>query len=164
MKRLKYLFYVLILFLLLNFYQNYIFYRIPYNPLAELSTDIPTKFYLNLNGPNGVTLSKSSYNLDDNTLIFDYFEKLNLIPLKEKRHRDEIYKHDTESYYSCGFRFGDLKYSFVYITEVYLDDLTVLSIRSDIPKFKNGYYKIIDSKFDYEYINSILNSSQWRGC
>lgn len=160
-KKIKYLLYVVILFfLLLSLYQNYIFYKIPYNPLTELSIDPPAKFYLTLNGSTGTTLSKKSYNLDNNAVILKYFSDLNLIPLKEKRHEDEIYKHETKSYYSCGFRFGDLRYNFIFITEIYLDNLTILSIRSDIPKFKNGYYKIIDSKFDYEYINGILDNSQ----
>ena len=48
---------------------------------------------------------------------------------------------------------------YIYISEIYLDDLTIVSIRSNIPKFRNGYYKIIDSKFDYEYINDLITNS-----
>lgn len=159
LKKVKCLFFLVIsLFCSLSIYKNYIFYKIPYNPLVQLSTNSPTSFYFDLNTPDGETLSKSSHKLEDTALIFKYFNELHLIPLKEKKHREEIHGDLASSYYSCGFKFNDLKQNFIFINEIYLDDLTILSIRSDIPKIKNGYYKIIDSKFDYKYINSILNN------
>ncbi|WP_202709969.1 hypothetical protein [Sporosalibacterium faouarense] len=69
---------------------------------------------------------------------------------------DEIYKHENDIYYSGMFQF-DIPSSFeVYINEIYLDDLTIISIRLNKPGFNNGYYKILDNKFDYEYINKLI--------
>lgn len=48
----------------------------------------------------------------------------------------------------------------VFINEIYLDNLTVLSIRSNKPGFNNGYYKIMNNKFDYKYINELITNSQ----
>ena len=158
LKKFKYLFFlVILLFCSLSIYKNYFFYKIPYNPLVQLSTNTPTSFYFDLNTPDGETLSKSSHKLEDTDLIFKYFTELHLIPLKEDKHKEEIHGDLTTSYYSCGFKFNDLKQDFIFINEIYLDNLTIISIRSDIPKIKNGYYKIIDSEFNYKYINSILS-------
>ncbi len=48
----------------------------------------------------------------------------------------------------------------IFINEIYLDNLTILSIRSDRQRFKNGYYKIIDGKFDYKHINDLIANSK----
>lgn len=160
MKKFKYLFSIFVLFYLLtNFYQNYIYYKIPYNPLTEFATDNPPSFHFSENHPND-TISKSSHDLNTNTLIFKYFSDLNLIPLKEKAHWNEIYKHEKDIYFSGMFEFTSPSHSKVFINEIWLDNLTILSIRSDKPGFHNGYYKIIGSKFDYKYINDLITNSQ----
>ena len=85
LKKVKCLFFLVISLLCsLSIYKNYIFYKIPYNPLVQLSTNSPTSFYFDLNTPDGETLSKSSHKLEDTALIFKYFNELHLIPLKEK--------------------------------------------------------------------------------
>jgi hypothetical protein len=162
MKKFKYLFIVLILFfLLIYFYQNHIYYLIPYNPLEDI-TDNPTSCHFDLNHSNGVS-TKASHNLNNNILIFKYFSDLNLIPLKEKINKEEIYKHKTNIHFSYSFRFSPQTsptYYYIFIKEIWLDNLSILSIRSNKPGFHNGYYKIIDSKFDYRYVNDLITISQ----
>ncbi|SHK61500.1 hypothetical protein [Paramaledivibacter caminithermalis] len=162
MKKIKYLFIVLILYVLLaNLYQNYIYYLIPYNPLEDI-TDNPYSCHFTINYSNdGIT--NASYNLNTNTLIFKYFSDLNLIPLKEETNKEEIFKHDNDINFSYRFRFHPPKssaYYYITIDEIWLDNLSVLYIRSNKPGFHNGYYKIIDSKFDYKYVNDLINTSQ----
>lgn len=160
MKKFKYLFIVLILFCLsMYFYKNYIYYKIPYNPLAKLSEDTPSGCYFTESHSNN-DIQKFSHNLDYNALIYKYFRGLDLIPLKEKTNFNEIYKHNTDIHFSYMLEFGAPSYSKVFIDEIWLDNLTILSIRSDIPGFHTGYYKILGSKFDYKYVNDLITDSQ----
>ncbi len=160
MRKLKYLLYAIILFFsLLSFYRNYIFYQIPYNPLVGLTHDTPMSCYFTEYHPDD-EVTGSSHSLENNTLIFKYFRDLNLIPLKKEANIDEIFKHTNDIHLSYTLKFDSSpNYVYIYISEIYLDDLTIVSIRSNIPKFRNGYYKIIDSKFDYEYINDLITNS-----
>ncbi|RKD31184.1 hypothetical protein BET03_03390 [Thermohalobacter berrensis] len=162
MKKIKYLFTVLILsVLLVNLYQNYIYYLIPYNPLEDI-TDNPYSCHFTLNYSNG-GITNASYNLNTNTLIFKYFSDLNLIPLKEETNKEEIFEHESDINFSYRFRFRPPKPSthyYITIDEIWLDNLSVLFIRSNKPGFHDGYYKIIDSKFDYKYVNDLINTSQ----
>lgn len=160
--KLKYVFIAIVLLLLSIFmYQNYIYYKIPYNPLSELDSDTPSGFHFTENHPHpNDTINMSSHNLNTNRLIFKYFSNLNLVPLKEKSNLDEIHKHEKDIYYSGMFKFDTPSNFKVFINEIYLDNLTVLSIRSNKPGFVNGYYKIMDNKFDYKYINELITNSQ----
>jgi len=158
MKKFKYLFIALIFSVLLVYlYQNHIYYLIPHNPLDELATDTLATCYLRVNGD----IEKRSQNLNNNALIFKYLSDLNLIPvnLKNKTHRDEIFKHDYNNYYSYGLKFGSPTY-YVHINEIWLDNPTFMYIGSSRPSFRSGYYKIIDSKFDYMYVNKLINDSE----
>jgi hypothetical protein len=138
------------------FYKNYIYYKIPYNPLVKLLKDAPSSCYVTESHLNN-EMDKSSHNLDHNTLIFKYFRGLNLIPLKEKTNFNEIYKHNTDIRFSYMLKFGPPSYSEVFISEIWLDNLTILSIRSDVPGFRTGYYKILG---DYKYVNDLITDSQ----
>ncbi|MBB6218871.1 hypothetical protein HNQ80_005046 [Anaerosolibacter carboniphilus] len=161
MKKFKYLFSVLLFVLLIYFYQNHIYYLIPYNPLKG-TADNPYSCHFDLNYSDGV-LTKVSHNLNSNTLIFKYFSDLNLIPLKKAANKEEIFEHKNDIHFSYRFRFGpptSPKYYYIFINEIWLDNLSILSIRSNKPGFHNGYYKIIDSKFDYKYVNDLITNSQ----
>ncbi|MBU5675906.1 hypothetical protein KQI88_05720 [Alkaliphilus sp. MSJ-5] len=164
MKKFKYIFIALILLFLATFiYQHYIYYKIPYNPLVELDSDTLNGFHFSENHPHpNDTIKKSTHNLNTTTRIFEYFSDLNLVPLKEKSNWDEIHNHG-DIYYSGMFEFetSPTRYGTeVHINEIWLDNLTILWISSPRPKFKDGYYKIIDDKFDYEYINDLITNSQ----
>lgn len=157
----KFLFRGFFLFcILLYLYHHYIYYLIPYNPLVELTTDPPISCDFRLEGPRGTVYSGSNDNLKDHPLIFKYFCDLKIIPLKEEFHWDEIHGHESDYFYSYHFYFGHPTYSYVFIKEIWLDDLAIFYISSDIPRFKDGYYKMIDGKFDYQYINKLITSKQ----
>jgi len=86
-----------------------------------------------------------------------------LIPLKKETNKEEIFKHDNDINFSYRLRFRPPKpsaYYYITIDEIWLDNLSVLCIRSNKPGFHDGYYKIIDSKFDYKYVNDLINTSQ----
>lgn len=139
------------------FYQNYIYYLIPYNPL-DVITDNPHSCHFSLHYSKGGS-TKASYNLDNNTLIFKYFSDLDLIPLKEETNKELIYEHETDLHFSYRFRFNPSTSSTNYrviIDEIWLDNLSVLFIRSNKPGFHNGYYKIRDSRFDFRYVNDLI--------
>lgn len=160
MKKIKFIFIVLILFSLsIYFYQNFIYYKIPYNPLGRFVKDTPSGCDFQECHSNNM-IDKFSHNLDNNALIFKYFSSLKLIPLKEKTNLKEIYKHNTDIYFSYTFNLGPPSYNYVYISEIWLDNLSTLSIRSDSPGFHNGYYKILNSKFDYKYVNGLITNFQ----
>ncbi|RKD20889.1 hypothetical protein SAMN02745883_01634 [Caminicella sporogenes DSM 14501] len=159
MKKFKYSALVLIFFLLSFYlYENYIYYKIPYNPLVEFST-VPIGCKFDINSSKDTVSSKINHNLDDNALVFEYFRNLKLIPLKEKKHKDEIYNHEIDIYYSYVFEFGPPNHYFLIINEIWLDNLTILYISSKKPGFRRGYYKIIDSKFNYKYVNNLIDKS-----
>ena len=152
---------LLLFFLLIYFYQNYIYYKIPYNPLVELITDTPTSCYLKEYHPNNKMIDKSSHNLKSNTLISKYFKDLNLIPLKKEANRNEIFNHKNDTHFSYMLKIGPSPNYNVFISEIWLDNLSILSIRSDKLGFNNnGYYKIIDTKFDYKYVYDLITNSQ----
>ncbi|MCC5909361.1 MAG: hypothetical protein JJT76_02860 [Clostridiaceae bacterium] len=161
----KYVFIGLILLILATFiYQNYIYYKIPYNPLGELNyPDTPTGFHFSENNRKlNETISKSTHNLDTTAYIFEYFSDLNLMPLKSRLKWDEIH-NDGDIYYSGMFQFitsPPTNGAQIHISEIYLDNLTIIRISSPRRKFKDGYYKIIDDKFDYEYINELITNSE----
>ncbi|MCY6485435.1 hypothetical protein OW763_13960 [Clostridium aestuarii] len=159
MKKFKYLIILFVVFLsLLHFYENYIYYKIPHNPLTEISQDIPKKCYFTEYYSNN-EIDKTSHNSNTNALIFKYFKNLKLIPLKERN--EETCKHETDDYFSYWFQFYSESDSYyIFITEIFKDNLTVISIRSDKPRFPNGYYKISDSKFDYNYVNNLIINSE----
>ncbi len=162
MKRIKYLLCILLFVsLLIYFYLNYIYYLIPYNPLNNIG-DNPYSCHFDLNNSDGVSTTKASDNLNNNTLIFKYFSDLNLKPLKKSTNtnREEIFEHKNDINFSYRFRFDPPTYYYIYINEIWLDNLSVLSIRSNKPGLHNGYYKIIDSKFDYKYVNDLITLSQ----
>lgn len=161
MKRIKYIFVVLILISLsVHFYQNYIYYKLPYNPLAELDSDPPISCYFTEYRSDS-DIIRSSHDLNTNNLVFNYFRDLNLIPLKKHANRDEIFEHTDDTYFSYMLQFGQSKNYRIFIDEIWPDNLTILNIRSNKRYFPDGYYKIVDSKFDYTYVNDlIINSEQ----
>lgn len=160
MKKFKYLVLVLVLvFLSVYLYQNHIYYKIPYNPL-DVITDTPYSCHFTLDYSNGEWSTKASRNLNNNALIFKYFSDLNLTPLKIESNKEEIFEHKNGINFSYRFRLGPPTYYYIVIDEIWLDNLSILHIRSSKPRSHNGYYKIIDSKFDYKYVNNLITNSQ----
>lgn len=128
----------------------------PYNPLTEISEDIEGCYFKEYH--SNYMVSETSHNSNINDLIFEYFRNLKLIPLK--RGNEEIYKHETDIYFSYTFKLDSSPNYSIFISEIWLDNLTVISIRSNKPGFRPGYYKISDSKFDYTYVNDLIINSE----
>ncbi|SKC85440.1 hypothetical protein [Maledivibacter halophilus] len=158
MKKIKCLFILLIFsILLVYFYENHIYYLIPYNPLDELDSDTLVTCYVRVNGDSKI----KSHNPNNNALIFKYLRNLNLRPLNlnKKENRDKFLKHNYNTYYSYKLEFGPPTY-YVHIDDIWLDNPTFVYIGSSKLGFRNGYYKIIDSKLDYMYVNELINDSK----
>ena len=158
MKKFKYLLIVLILvFLSLYLYQNYIYYKIPYNPISKYAAT-PSGFHITKNLPNGEEVSVKSHDVDACNKALKYFSDLKLVPLKNKAAWNENSKQKSQTYFSGMFEFTQS--NSLSINEIYLDNLTILYISSDKPGFHNGYYKIVGSEFDYKYIYDLIDNSK----
>ena len=154
---------VILLFGGVLIYQNYLYYIIPHNPLAEIDHEVtPTSFYFSENDRNdGETTTVSTQELDTTTRIFEYLSNLNLVPLNKKSNEEKFYS-DENIYYSGMFRFkpsSTTDGTEVHINEIYIDNLSVLHISSRKRGFEDGYYEIVDDQFDYEYIKELIANS-----
>lgn len=155
MKKFKYLISVIILVLLyIYLYQNYIYYKISYNPISEYSAEDLSSFHITKNLSNGGEESVSSSDSNICDLILKYFSELKLQPLKEKAAWNEYFKQENSAYFTGMLSFNQSDK--VYISDILSDNLTILRISSNIPGFKEGYYKIIDAEFDYDYIYNLI--------
>lgn len=157
-RRIKYLFIIAILLLLsICLYKNYIYYKLPYNPISHYATT-SNGFHITKNLTDGTGITLKTHDLNTCNLIFKYFSGLKLVPLKDKLALDSINKQKNRAYFSCTFGFNELNYLFV--NEIYLNNLNVIYISSNKPGFNRGYYKIIDSKFNYNYVNRLITNSK----
>ncbi len=157
MKRYKFLIFLLILGLLsLYIYHNYVYYKIPYNPIAEYSTETLSSFHITENLSNGEEITAKSNELNTCNKILKYFSELKLLPLKDKTAWNENFSQENSTYFTGMLSFSQ-SYK-VYISDIVLDNLTILHISSNIPGFREGYYKIIGSKFEYNYIYDLISN------
>lgn len=154
MKKFKYLCTALIMVLLsVYLYQIYIYYKIPYNPISEYATT-PSGFHITNNLADGKEVTVKTHDLDACDSIYKYFRGLELVPLKDK----EAYKQESQTYFSGMFEFTQAEN--LHFNEINSDNMSILYISSNRPGFHGGYYKIIGSEFDYEYIINLINISQ----
>lgn len=52
----------------------------------------------------------------------------------------------------------------ILISDILASNPTFLRFSSQIPGFKGGYYKIVDSRFDYDYLYEVISKTQeWNG-
>lgn len=157
MKKFKYLIFLLILVLLsLYIYQNYIYYKIPYNTIAEYSTETLSSFHITKNLSDGEGVTAKSNDINACNKILKYFSELKLLPLKDKAAWNESFNQESSTYFTGMLSFNQSDE--VYISDILLDNLTILRISSNIPGFHEGYYKIIGSKFDYNYIYDLISN------
>ncbi|MFT9487402.1 MAG: hypothetical protein ACH0QD_08555 [Tepidibacillus sp.] len=159
MKKFKFLALALVfVFLLVFLYQNYIYYKIPYNPITKYSSENLSSFHITKNLPNGEEVSAKTNDLDTSNLILRYFRDLKLMPLKDKSALDVISKQGNETYFTVMLEFNQSERLF--IKDIFLENLRVLYISSDFSGFHEGYYRIIGSKFDYNYIYDLISNSE----
>ncbi len=156
MKKFKYLIILLILVLLsLYIYQNFIYYKIPYNPIAEYSAETLSSFHITKNLSDGEGVTAKSNDINTCNKILKYFSELKLLPLKDRVAWNEYFSEENSTYFTGMLSFNQSDE--VYISDMSLDNLTILHISSNIPGFHEGYYKIIDAKFDYNYIYDLIS-------
>jgi hypothetical protein len=162
MKIFKYLFIALIVFIILIFlYKNYIYYLIPYNPFVEFSEDELKTFRFeeyNSFEPSESVHMKSN-NLENNKLIFQYFRNLKLKPVRSNIIEEGL---NGNIVYSMSFTFGAPSYGRIFINDLFLEEPSFFRISFSDNRLKNkeGYYQIIDSEFDLNYIKTLINNGE----
>lgn len=162
MKKSKIILILTLLFLLSpSIYKNHIYYLIPRNPIESINFE---PLDLNLRETNDFDESYyRSNDLNNNIIILNYFKNLDLVPINNQTYRNEMYQHSNDNFFSYHFIFlpkNSQKYYRLRIKEIYLDNLSIMYISSNIKRFQNGYYKIRNSKFDYQYINELIKTQE----
>ncbi|WP_371069445.1 hypothetical protein [Sediminibacillus sp. JSM 1682029] len=160
MKRLKYLAFALgIIFLSVYLYQHFIYYMIPFNPLEEYATESPVDFHLTHNLSDGEEINAKTHDQKTCDLILEYLGNLELKPLKDKDARNALAKKENEGYITGMLKLDQSRE--IFISDLFINDPDVLHISSSIAGFKGeGYYKIVDSTFDYDYIMELIGNEE----
>ncbi|MCG3088938.1 hypothetical protein [Sporosarcina cyprini] len=103
MKKITYVIFAtgILLLLAIFIYQNFIYYKIPFNPIKEYASESLVDFRLTKNLSGGETVSAKSQQSSTCNLISDYFSELKLIPLKEQDAQRMLSKKEiiVERYY-----------------------------------------------------------------
>lgn len=150
-----------LIFFSILLYKNYFYYQMSYNPIARQSSELSDSTYTEYNPDyssfynkqgsklSGVTRSKTT-----NTSIYEYISGLELKPSKEEKSHYII-----KGEYLLGFN-SPVKHDIV--INIFSDDLSIIQILSTRYGFREGYYKITNDTFDYEYINRLIENEERR--
>ncbi len=157
--KLKWLSIIIIILVIGTFiYQNYIYYMIPKNPLVKLDSYTLKEFWIDEHTSENVNVLKCN-DISTNNLIYKYIKDLELIPTKER----SIYVSE-EIYYRGQFEFEEKDmlsdYYYITISDLCSKSMDIIRLSSNIRRFPKGYYKILDTEFDYEYIKDLIDNSQ----
>lgn len=156
MKKNKYIIIALVSVFLLPFlYKYYLYYKIPYNPLLKITSNITSCSVTEYKNPPYDPVDMLSSHSYDCSIIYNYLTGLRLKPLKYDDHSTNYDIERIDYRYSISFLQPDL-YNDITIG-VWNKDLSVIYISSNNPDFKDGYYKIEDTEFDYKYINELIS-------
>lgn len=151
MKKNKYFAFALVIVLLLSVlvYKSFIYYQISFNPIKEFASESLVDFHISKNLPDGESVNAECH--DENTCgkILEYLSNLKLVPLKDRVAQDML-NYESETYFNGMLKFNESEV--IFISDISIDTPNVLRISSSITGFKDGYYKIKDSKFDYDHI------------
>ncbi|MFJ7973739.1 hypothetical protein [Psychrobacillus sp. NPDC096389] len=160
MNKIKYLVFAIAIALLsIYLYQNFIYYQIPFNPIKEYVSESMVDFHITQNLPNGESVSVKCHEPDTCDLVLEYLSDLKLIPLKDKKAQKMISDKEHDTYLTGVLKFTESEE--IFIKDIYIDDPTVLYISSANSGFKReGYYKIVDSTFDYNYIFELISKTE----
>ncbi|MEK5391440.1 hypothetical protein NSQ59_13830 [Margalitia sp. FSL K6-0131] len=161
MKRFKWLAFGLCIVILLSLYlyQNYIYYKIPFNPIKEYASESLVDFHITKNLPNGEPVNGKCHESKTLGLVLEYFSNLKLIPLKDNDKLTLSPNKGNGTYLTGMLEFKQS--TKIFISDIYIDNPTVLYIGSTTDGFKGkGYYKIVDSKFDYDYIFDLIGDNE----
>lgn len=158
MKKIKYFAYAIVIVLLsIYIYQRFIYYRIPFNPITEYASESLVDFHISKNLPDGETINAKCHDANTCGLVLEYLSDLKLIPLKNKAAQDML-NYENAIYFTGMLKFNQSET--IFISDISIDTLNVLRISSSITGFKDGYYQIVDSKFDHNYIYNLISDTE----
>ena len=156
MKIFKYLaFGIVIVFLSIALYRNFIYYTIPFNPIKEYESESKFEFYITKNLPDGEGINTSCQDTEACGSVLAYLSNLNLKPLKDKA-ATELITYDSNTYFTGMMKLSETEK--IFISDISVDTPNILHLNSSIPYFKSGYYQIEDSTFDYDYIYELIGN------
>jgi hypothetical protein len=161
MKRIKWLVFALCVVVLLSvyLYRSFIYYKIPFNPIKEYASESPVGFHISKDLPNGKTVTAHSNDSKNVGLVLEYLSNLKLIPLKDNDKQTLPPKKGNGTYVNGMLEFDQSRK--IFINEIFIDNPTVLRISTSIHGFNgDGYYKIVGSKFDYNYIFDLIGNAK----
>lgn len=148
----------ILLLLAIFIYQNFIYYRIPFNPIKEYASESLVDFRLTKNLSGGETVSVKSQQSSTCNLILDYFSELKLIPLKEQDAQRMLRKKENDTYLTGMLTFNNS--GEILLSDIFLDTPNILYIGSSITGFKKGYYKVMDSEINYNYLYDLITDTE----
>ncbi|MCZ8542247.1 hypothetical protein [Psychrobacillus psychrodurans] len=158
MKKNKYLAIAIVLVLLsIYLYKSFIYYSIPFNPIKEYSTESDVDFYITKNLPDGEGVNAKCHDAKNCGLVLEYLSGLKLIPLKDKV-AQKMLNYENATYFNGILKFNESE--MIFISDISIDTPNVLRISSSITGFKDGYYEIEDSTFDYNYIYDLIGDTK----
>lgn len=116
-------------------------------------------FHITQNLPNGESVSAKCHEMDTCDLVLEYLCDLKLIPLKDNKAQKMISDKEHDTYLTGMLKFTESEE--IFIKDIYTDNPTVLYINSANSRSKReGYYKIVDSTFDYNYIFELISETE----
>lgn len=133
----------------LIFYRQVIYYQLPSNPLSVYGDQALEEFHLTINKLDSGEETVSCHGKEACQQIGDYLTQLRMKPLKPKRAAQLRAESDQADNVTGMMRFE--KSDSIYLSDLNIDQPTVLAIRSSEADFKGaGDYQLSDGGFDYE--------------
>lgn len=130
---------------------------IPYNPIKEYATESQVDFHITKNLPDGEGVNAKCHDANTCGIVLEYLSDLKLIPLKDKT-AQKMLNYENATYFNGMLKFNESEK--IFISDISIDTPNVLHISSFITGFKDGYYEVVDSKFDYNYIYELISDNK----
>lgn len=109
------------------------------------------------NIPDGEGINTKCKDTNTCDLVLEYFSDLKLVPIKDKA-AYEMFKYENSTFYTGMLTFNESDK--ILISDISIDSPNLLHISSSIDGFESGYYKIVDSTFDYNYIYNLISETE----
>lgn len=158
MKKMKYVvLFIVVLLLSFYIYKSFIYYAIPYNPIKEYESESLVDFHFTKHLPNGESVVVKCQDTNNCDESLKYLSELKLVPLKQKAALKKFSKQEDTTHFTGVLEFD--QHNMILISDILAGNPTFLRFSSNITGFKEGYYKIVDSDFNYNYIFDLLNDN-----
>lgn len=158
MKKMKYTAFAIVIVLLsIYLYKSFIYFTIPFNPIEEYASESQVDFFITKNLPDGDGVNAKCK--DENTCgkVLEYLSELKLKPLKDKVAQEKL-NYENTTYFSGALKLDDSE--LIFISDISVDTPNILRMSSSITGFKSGYYEVVDSEFDYDYIYNLISKNE----